>query len=415
MAAVLYRVVLVFFCLATLLLSVMALIGSYQNADWLTQTYLIDFQLTELDLKAIFNKIDKRDFVGPNRLNAANMNKPSVTMVSFEPSSVTRVQRDVIGSLITEANGQVKTLGAAATEALAQGNTEQLGAIAAQATEALILAAGLLNDAGIHNVDDAIEAITKSMTYRDLGLADVYLVSYWGYCRGYSKANTTKDKSQNEKIPFDNSNSNFTWCSPPKAGFKFDPLDVIKNEINNIIDGNVQGGLVGMVPDLSADEKNYLKVLVDNLDYDILNLPNDLEKNLSMLHTATVASMALLFVVVVFAFLEMVLQILGMCCDPQACWSSCLNGTFQFLLFLLSIVSSGLTTGLYIFVRGKVNDVTGEFGVHSYLSINFYAFMWSASVSTLLLLVFSLLGHCCGCFGGRTRYRSLPPHEMEKY
>lgn len=87
---------------------------------------------------------------------------------------------------------------------------------------------------------------------------------------------------------------------------------------------------------------------------------------------------------------------------------------FQSIICLLAIVGAGIATGTYQYVRSQVNDNTDIYGVKSFLSVNFNAFIWSAAVASMLVVFFNLLGHCCGLFGHRKHYRTIR-HEEEHH
>lgn len=177
-----------------------------------------------------------------------------------------------------------------------------------------------------------------------------------------------------------------------------------------MVNGDVKGAEQVKVPKLTTEEKSQLKVLANHLNYENLNLPNSLQKDIDNLQRITFALMVMIFIVAVFGFVTIVTQLLGMCMSPHACWTSFLNCLFQIFIFLFALVTAGLVTGAYIYVRRQVNKATDQFGIRAFLSINFYAFIWSTVASSLLVVIFGILGNCCGFFGTRRRmYRALPP------
>ena len=66
-------------------------------------------------------------------------------------------------------------------------------------------------DVSSSEITTAINNIVDSLTYQELGLADVYSISFWGYCRGTA----TNDKIANplKKVTnnFDNNKVNFPY------------------------------------------------------------------------------------------------------------------------------------------------------------------------------------------------------------
>ena len=209
---------------------------------------------------------------------------------------------------------------------------------------------------------------------------------------------------------FDNSDVNYTWCSAPKAGFFFDPVEILKEELNRTIDGKSVDSQSDDISQLSQTYKSELKQLIDNLSLLDLNLPGNLQNDLKTLNNLTKAGFALMIITSVLSFISIVVQLMGCCVSPDNCCLSFLNFMLQVLVFLAAIIGAGLVTGCYVFVRKQINNNLSEFGIKSFLSINFYAFAFSAAVAALLVVIFSLLGHCCGiCGGGRVgrgRYRA---------
>ncbi|KAK6460447.1 actin cortical patch SUR7/pH-response regulator pali [Scheffersomyces coipomensis] len=345
-----FRFILIVFSLACTVLSVFALVGSYANKSYLTSTYLLNFHLTQANLSAIITDgLDKRS-IGAD-----------------------------IASATSEFWSSVQT-GTAASDI----------------------------DSSIQS---AISEVTSGFTYAELGLADVYQIGYWGYCKGYVLKEEAYGGTLGSVLkPFDNSHVNYTWCSPPKAGFKFDPLVIFKTEIGNKLNNTIEGASTEVSPILTQAATTALQLLLQNLTWDNLNLPGDLKAQLTLLNGLTVASFGIILAVAVLSFISVILQLFGCCFSPDNCCLSFLNFSFELLIFILSIVGAGLATGAYYFTRSQINDNTTEFGIKAFLSINLYAFLWSSVVAALLVVIFNLLGHCCGLFGtGRRRYRAVAP------
>lgn len=326
-----FRLIIIVLSIATTILSIFALVGSYKNEAYLTKIYLLDFHLTDLDVSQLidFNGFSKRDSIQPDK----TLNK-----------------KDLASS--------------------------------------------------ISDILSTISGIVSSITYEDMGLAQVYSVSLWGYCKGDVKGSSDTEKG------FDNSNINFTWCSDPKPGFYFDPLTIIKHELNNTINDKITGATGNT--EISSDVKTVLEEIVSNISYDTLNLPGNLNKQLTLLNNLTKAAFALILIMAILSAVGVFIQLIGCCVDPTNCCLSCINFLFQTLIFLTGIIGAGIATGAYMYVRKQINDNTGDLGVKSFLSIAFYALLWSAVVAALLVLIFSLIGHCCGCLSSdRKKYKPL--------
>ncbi|CAN3377374.1 hypothetical protein DIURU_003381 [Diutina rugosa] len=396
------RVIIIIFSLATFLLSVFALVGSYKAEGWLTGTYLIDFHLTQVDLPQLLSVVGhKRDNV-PLPFEAAELFQNHRRNPGFVQDSSNVDESQSANNF--KAVGIANAKEAAVTQSVIAAATGT-GTTSTQATGGPQSGPNGQANGFYSTVSEVIQDIADNLHYRDLGLADVYSLSFFGYCRGYRVGNSS---STNDV--FDNSKVNFTWCSPPKTGYKFDPLTVIKDEITNMINGDVQGAPDGTVPQLSTQVKSELKVLVNNLDDATLHLPSGVQEYLPTVNNLTVASMAMLFVVAVLGFISIIIQVLAMCLSPDDCCASFLNFMGQCFMFVFTLVTAGLITGTYLTVRDKVNAVTSEWGMRAFISINLYAFIWSAAVAALLVVIFSALGSCCGLFGTHRRmYTRVAP------
>lgn len=398
-----FRVILILLTLATTLLSIFALTGSYKNESYLTNTYLININLSNLDLSKILklDEFPKRDL---EHLTNELGKRTDLVARSNEISEPVAEKRDVqswANNIKTDAANvatQIATvLGTSVPTAVAS-------ALPASVTSSLPQA---ISGGYFTTVQAVISDIINNFTYDQLGLADVYTISYWGYCRGMTTSKKTYDTKLNKYLkPFDNDKVNVTWCSKPQAAYALDPLGLIKAELNNTINDK----LSDLPSALTATAKSEIKVLLDNITYETLDFPDDLQKKIKVLNNVTKASFAILVVVCVLGFLSLIIQCLAFCFSPSSCCLSFLNFLFESVIFILAVVAAALITGAYLFVRQKVNDETKEYGVKTFLSINFYAFIWSGVVAALLVVIFSLLGHCCGCFGtGRRRYKKVEP------
>ncbi|KAG5422286.1 hypothetical protein I9W82_001381 [Candida metapsilosis] len=389
MANICYRFILVFFSIACLILTAFAVSGSYENKSYLTPTYLINIHL---------NKLDLRQIISTSIGDKGNNNKKRA-----DDSATTTTS----GSIPTNVQGWID-----AASSVAGNLPSGVASVASAVGSDISLPSGDIDQA----ISAAIGDVLNNVSPEDLGIAQVYSVSYWGYCRGEIKNNKTSvfdgDLGRFVNENFDNSDVEYTWCSPPSPGYFFDPSTVLREELNRTIEGEQIDSQSQLINQLSSQYVNDLKVLVNNLADEYLNLPGDLQNNLTTLNNVTKASFAMMIIAAVLSFISIVFQLLAMCISPNNCCLSFLNFSLQLITFLASILAAALATGAYVFVRRKVNDEVGKFGVKAFLSINFYAFAWSAAVASFLVVVFSAIGHCCGCFNGeRRRYRQVAAYE----
>ena len=130
-------------------------------------------------------------------------------------------------------------------------------------------------------------------------------------------------------------------------------------------------------------------MLIDHLDIDELNLPGNINGKLQQLHNLTNASFGLLMAVAVLSFVSVLIQMLAFCFSPEKCCLSFLNFLFECIIGLIAFVGAVVVTATYSYVKAQVNGNLDTFGVKSFLSINFYAFVWSA-VIVCILVVFSI-------------------------
>lgn len=401
-----FRLIVLFFAIATLMLSVWALIGSYKNVSYVTDNYLIGFQLTGLNMSAILHTLGfaKRDVIDVVIEAPTPTTNPYVTQLPqkrlVDASQWASIASANSGVLAALTNANTATTGPAPTKILSE--IAAFASTASVVDAVVTLAADLAADP-----DLVVKEIISDLNHLDLGLSDFYSVGFWGYCKGNVGSNVTwLDNLGQFGKAFNNRNVNFTYCSPAKAGFRFDPLEVLKHEMENAITGTIEGS--GVLPAILTDtEKAELLVLVSSITYDDLGLPGDLHSNMSTLNSVTVAAFALILAGAVLAFISIVFQVLGVVISQNHTILSVLNFSLMVIVFLVVLVGSAMSTGVYMYVRGQVNDNIDDFGVKSFLSVQFYAFLWSSVAAALLMCVLSFLGYCCGCFhSGKRRYRN---------
>ncbi|EGW31839.1 uncharacterized protein SPAPADRAFT_140581 [Spathaspora passalidarum NRRL Y-27907] len=350
-----FRIILIFLSLAVTLLSIFAVIGSYANKPYLTDAYIIKFQLTNFNLKQVINvnQFAKRE-------DWTATTTPSGQWVYPTPMPT---PTPVPG--VTTPNGYYTSVPAA--------------------------------------IGDLLTRLTPA----ELGIADIYSIGFWGYCRGALVAPPARYSSNGALIQ-QNPIVNFTWCSDPRPGFFFDPVKVLKQEMNRALDGQIVDSESAVLTQLSTESKSEIKVLIDNISLDYFNLPGDLTADLGHFEKLTQAAFGLIVSVIVFAFVETILLILGYFFSPNKCILSFLNFLFELIIAVLLFSGTTILTGIYMRVRKVTNAYIDTFGIKATLSINMYAFLWSGVVAAVLLVLFNFLGHCVGLFGsGRRHYRSV--------
>lgn len=425
------------------MLSAWSLVGSYKNEAYLTNNYLLSFQLSNLNVSALVNEAvqHKRDIdvAQPLKLSPTPTRvTPMITNVAEKRDNDKRVDASdlgqltsMLGSLTTMQPSQllskasefalltsglsVPTNLASYTSGL---NPLKIISEAQQIASTLSLPPSLATLAsGFNgNANDLLAAIAKNTNASQLGLADMYSVGYWGYCRG--SINGTK-----EQIPelgtfgtqFSNKNVNYTYCTPPKLGYTFDPLEVLKSELKNLILDLYAQISTGPLQSVAQNFVHELLALVNSVTYSSIGLPGDLQQALPLLGNLTKAGFWCILVGGALALVSFVFQCVGMCCSPDNKCLSCLNFFLMLMSFIAVTLGSGFTTGVFLYVRKTLNDEVKQYGIMSYLSVQYYAFAWSAVVASFCLVVFSIIGYCCGCFKSDRRSLHPQPEPVFRY
>lgn len=427
-----FRLSVLFFTAASLVLAVWSIVGSYKNASHLTDNYLFGFQLSNLNFSEIIKEANLKRDLSPQLLAAELLLPTPTTDEVLHP-------RDVVSSLASALNLQTSQLVLLATAetselvglvtsvasdvntgdigslissfATATNQLDQLKLLASEASipESLATLASELGD----DLDSLVSELISEVSVSDLGLADYYSIGYWGYCRGgIGEDEVYLDSLGRFGKQFNNQHINFTYCSPPKAGYKLDPLSLLKHELMNLLAHKIDG-ISDLIPSkLSEDAEVKLLSLINSVTYEDLGLPGELKTLLDLLHRLTVASFALILTGACLAFISFAFQLFGLFCSPENSCLSCLSFLLMVFVFLLTLIGSAMSTGVFIFVRKEVNNEVRQYGVRGWLSVQYYAFLWSSAVASLVMLVVAFIGYCCGCFhpGKRGRKQDKGEH-----
>lgn len=422
-----FRLLVLFFTVATIVLSAWSLVGSYKNESYLTNNYLLSFQLSNLNLSAIFELTTnaKRDYIEPQfevalpHITAAPASKPTPTSPALE-------KRLDLASLASKYASELEGSGSGVVASLASqygvATSDVANALSTAGTDAIaskveaVLATASIPDSIASlasqytgDVSSLLTDIAGSLNSSELGLSDMYSVGFYGYCKGSldGEVEEIADLGTLGK-QFRNNNVNYTYCSSPKVGYKLDPLELLKHEITEQIE-NYVNGLSSLTAGLTDSIAAELLAAVSSISYENLGLPGNLKKDLTLLHSLTIAGFALILSGACLAFISLIFQVFGLCCSPENAFLSCCNFILMFFVALVVVIGSALTTGAYLYVRRVVNNNLDEYGVKSYLSVQFYAFSWCAAVSALLFVIFCIIGYCCGCFHSDRRRRRMAP------
>lgn len=403
----LFRLVSIFLTAAITVLSAWALIGSYKNESYLTNNYLMAVQLSNLNVSAIISEASgnaKRDIA-----EDVLFPTPTENLVKRDTSSLV----STLTTLTASAN-LLSSLTAASAQATDVSSIIQLlESIASSASileSVVTLAAELISEA-----EDDLSTLLSGLNALDIGLADMYSVGYWGYCRGSISGDSEKWLKNLGKFgkEFSNKAVTYDYCTSPKAGYEFDPLEILRHEMINYINNTADGAsdLVGTA--VSEALELQLLAIVGSLTYENLGLPGDLKKSLYILHGLTVASFGLILAGAVLAFISFVFQLMGLCRNQLNTCLSVLNFLLMLLVFITVLLGSALSTGVHMFVRKQINKNVSSYGAMAYLSVQYYAFLWSAVAASVLMMIVAIFGYCCGCFQHSRRYSQITHPEPQ--
>lgn len=333
-----FRFILIFFAIVQLILAVFALISGY-STNFLSKFYLLDVNVQQAKLAALINTASyinqKRDNIGafgqnPTQAAAAVPSTTAATQNAPVPAATenentvatiaTAAAANSVATATTAAAAAVGTTPGTAANLATVGNPSVAapnpatvntgtGTTSAPTGFVTVTVAGSLQVTPASAVAAAstvyaagsLQATVNQLvglTAAQIGLADVYSFSLWGYCRGTSTSENLVIVNGVASTSFDNANVNFTWCSPPKAAYYFDPTQFLTTEINNAISNN---------PSITAQTKADLQAFLQTLSNDHITLPGNLSKQLGMIKSMSQASFGLILAVIAMVFFQSLL------------------------------------------------------------------------------------------------------------
>lgn len=452
------RVLLIILATALLVLLAWAISGSWKNEPYLNNTYLLKIDLTNLNLTKIFTQVvQKRDLHLDHGLVApfahlADFPASPTTDAYAIPTLVKRldphenpphshVKRLDLNDALNSATKVLGELSASVPTSIPSGLASNIPSNLATAIPssipseyaglsqyvpqgisandvALLLAQAqqALNDpnASMESiVNNIVARIIQTLTPLQLGLSQIYTVSFWGYCRGSNTNMSTYDTNADVAALrlFSSEKVNLTWCSHPKAAFALDPAALLKTEIGNVLNGyQPDGRLPAQIDDLIRDK---LKVVQASVNNTAINLPQDLQNYVGLLNRLTKAGFALMLAGCILSAIAVFVQLLGCCIDPHGCCLSCVHFLFLTLMCVTTIVGCALTTATYLYVRKVLNKEAADYGIKCSLLINFYAFAWLGAAAAIAFFFVEVLGLICGCcFPHREEQHEKPPQQQ---
>ncbi|GMF99800.1 hypothetical protein B5S30_g4600 [[Candida] boidinii] len=228
--------------------------------------------------------------------------------------------------------------------------------------------------------DATLSSITTGLTSADItlkqaGLSEVYTFGMWGYCEGnyYSNVDSTG-------YIYDDDDIKMTYCSKPKALYKFDLADFFSDRLK---------------------EAGY------QIDPSDIAVPDGI---ISYTTTSTnVSKMVFItcLLAIIICFFVLVLGLLGIWCNSKVLFLVAFLSMGGFLLALLSAAGA---TGMYGYIKSKFNDHSDIYHIKASLSNIYLALAWVGTVCYMLNVFFWFLNSCV--FGiGSTRTRARIVHE----
>lgn len=431
----LVRAFLIFLGIALTVLLAWAITGSWKNERYLTDTYLLSLDLTNLNLQKIFDQVvDKRDLeavYAPKLLPLyhtpdlaglvpSTTHRHDAATITASPALNKRIDLAGILSTATLALGQLLDISIPSDLPSTVPTAVPLGVTiptAIPSEYASYIPSGIPTDlvpllladalsilanpsASIDTIlSNIVSSIVSKLSPQQLGLAQIYTISFWGYCRGSRTNGTTYDANSdfaNTFRLFEGRKLNMTWCSPPKAAYALDPAALIKNEIGNLLNGyQPDGRLPAQVNDIIKAQLQIVQNSINNTD---IHLPQDLQNYIGLLNRVTKAAFALMLAGCCLSTIAVILQLLGFCINPRGgCCLSFFHFLYQLLMVVTTVVGCGLATGVYIFVRSVLNKEVDSYGIKTSLLINFYAFAWLGAVAAIIFFLVEIIGLICMC------------------
>ncbi|OJJ94949.1 hypothetical protein ASPACDRAFT_64869 [Aspergillus aculeatus ATCC 16872] len=183
----------------------------------------------------------------------------------------------------------------------------------------------------------ALQEANKSET-----LQDFYSIALWNYCAG-----------NNPHIAVYNS----TYCSKPRGGFWFDPIEI--------------WGL--------------------NQTHIGKHIPNRLQQTLDIYHRASLWMQILYLLAICTSILQLLVGLLVCCSRLGSCVAWLLAGAS--LLFTLA--ASVTSTMLFATLAGTFKVTFKAYGIYGHMGRHIYAATWLAVALSLLAAVSWLLNCCC--------------------
>jgi len=223
-----------------------------------------------------------------------------------------------------------------------------------------ITSSGILSTSiPLTNVDDKIRTLINKLldAHKDKNLKDIYEVYMWNYCSG------TKDNGTSGGVKLD-------FCSPRKAQFWFDPVEV--------------WGLNGTG--------------ITNI------LPSEFNKGLSLYHKAS----TWMFVAYTLSFwvtaASIVVGLLAICSRWGSCATTIVSSAATLFTFLAALTS----TIVFSTLTGAFNSVLKPYGIHLTVGTKMMSLDWLAFAFSLGATLFWTISICC-CSG-----KSDKSHNNEK-
>ncbi|KAK6369035.1 hypothetical protein LTR64_007195 [Lithohypha guttulata] len=211
-------------------------------------------------------------------------------------------------------------------------------------------AQGELNDL----INDATTDIASA-----LNISDYYSVHLMNYCEGMYEPNGTVAAENGTEV-----DKNTTYCSPRNALFHFNVTDIVAS------------------------------VLPDEIDLSDLNWPDAITDAQNTIRTASIATVVLYIIGIVFTGLALFGALFSIFTDGRL--SACLNILLDFIAFLALTTGSVLATVVIVKAVNAFNNYGEDIGISATKGKVFLGMTWAAAglmfVATVVSIVQLVIG-----------------------
>jgi hypothetical protein len=209
----------------------------------------------------------------------------------------------------------------------------------------------------------------------ELGLDDFYSVHLLDYCYG----DYTPGPVPNATLSSKSIHKNLTACSNRTAMYKFDPTQIIQEQLD-------KSGV--------------------NITLDDLNWPADIQKGINALHIVQTAAFILYCIAIGLIGLSLLFSLPAIFSAGRL--AACVNVLVSILAFLAIGLASALITAVMVKGVSVVNKYGKEIGVEAHKGNKFLGITWAATGLMLIAMAWWCFETCLG-----HRKRAAPTYSKQ--